>query len=619
MIMGAKKRYLLFLVVDSMIATFSVFIGFYILAPFFLDYSLTVLIVAAVILLVSHHIYAYVFNLYHRAWQFASVRELISIAQAVTCSVLTAYIITLLLFESSFTRLMLITWMMHLILIGSSRLSWRVLAYHMNGNYLKSTTLTKTLIVGVGKGGSILIKQMLDSPGMGMNPVVAVDDDTLKQRMEVAGGVRVEGTRDDIQRLIKKYGIQKVIIAIPSLSKTELRKINELSIYDGVSVMTMPSINGVLSGKIEVNTLKTVEVEDLLGRDPVELDTDGIEEQVLDRTILITGAGGSIGSELVRQIAKFHPRQILLLGNGENSIYTILEEVSDKKDNIEYIPVIADVQNRDRMFEVFDKYKPDIVYHAAAHKHVPMMEYNPREAVKNNIIGTKNTAEAACHFKAKKFVMISTDKAVNPPNVMGATKRMAEMTVQALNKNCEHTTLVAVRFGNVLGSRGSVIPKFKKQIQLGGPITVTDSRMTRYFMTIPEASRLVIQAGTIAEGGEVFVLDMGEPMKITDLAENMIKLSGFSVEDIEIDYIGLRPGEKLYEELLNEDEIHPEQVYEKIYRGKVSETSLSAIENQIQKLLASEESSVKENILAFISKEQMPITVDNVIPIEQGL
>lgn len=616
--MGVKKRFLLFLVADSLIATFSVFIGYYILEPFFLEYSLPVLLVAAVILLVSHHIFAYIFNLYHRAWQFASVREMISIAQAVTCSVLTSYIIILMIFEFSFTRLMIITWMMHLILIGASRLSWRVVAYHINGNYIRTTALTKTLVVGVGKGGSVLIKQMLESPAIGMNPVVAVDDDPLKQRMEVCGGVRVEGTRDDIQRLIKKYGIQKVIIAIPSLNKNELRKINELSLHDGVEVMTMPSINGVLSGKIEVNILKKVEVEDLLGREPVELDTDGIEDQVMDRTILITGAGGSIGSELVRQIAKFHPRQILLLGNGENSIYTILEEVSSKKDNIKYIPVIADVQNRERMFEVFSKYRPDIVYHAAAHKHVPMMEYNPREAVKNNIVGTKNTAEAACRFKAKKFVMISTDKAVNPPNVMGATKRMAEMIVQALNKNCEETTLVAVRFGNVLGSRGSVIPKFKQQILAGGPVTVTDERMTRYFMTIPEASRLVIQAGTIAAGGEVFVLDMGEPMKITDLAKNMIRLSGFTEDDIEINYIGLRPGEKLYEELLSEDEIHPEQVYEKIYRGKVSETPLSDIEQHIQELLQAEENSVKEKILSFINKDKAVKNSENVIPLEIG-
>ena len=616
--MGVKKRFLLFLVADSLIATFSVFIGYYILEPFFLEYSLPVLLVAPVILLVSHHIFAYIFNLYHRAWQFASVREMISIAQAVTCSVLASYIIILLIFEFSFTRLMIITWMMHLILIGASRLSWRVVAYHINGNYIRTTTLTKTLVVGVGKGGSVLIKQMLESPAIGMNPVVAVDDDPLKQRMEVCGGVRVEGTRDDIQRLIKKYGIQKVIIAIPSLNKNELRKINELSLHDGVEVMTMPSINGVLSGKIEVNILKKVEVEDLLGREPVELDTDGIEDQVMDRTILITGAGGSIGSELVRQIAKFHPRQILLLGNGENSIYTILEEVSSKKDNIKYIPVIADVQNRERMFEIFSKYRPDIVYHAAAHKHVPMMEYNPREAVKNNIVGTKNTAEAACRFKAKKFVMFSTDKAVNPPNVMGATKRMAEMIVQALNKNCEETTLVAVRFGNVLGSRGSVIPKFKQQILAGGPVTVTDERMTRYFMTIPEASRLVIQAGTIAAGGEVFVLDMGEPMKITDLAKNMIRLSGFTEDDIEINYIGLRPGEKLYEELLSEDEIHPEQVYEKIYRGKVSETPLSDIEQHIQELLQAEENSVKEKILSFINKDKAVKNNENVIPLEIG-
>src|SRR5699024_974399 len=293
LIMGVKKRFLLFLVADSLIVTTAVLIGYYILEPFFLEYSPPVLLVAAVILLVSHHIFAYIFNLYHRAWQFASVREMISIAQSVTCSVLTSYIIILMIFEFSFTRLMIITWMMHLILIGASRLSWRVVAYHINGNYIRTTALTKTLVVGVGKGGSVLIKQMLESPAIGMNPVVAVDDDPMKQRMEVCGGVRVEGTRDDIQRLIKKYDIQKVIIAIPSVTKNELRKINELSLQDGVEVMTMPSINGVLSGKIEVNILRKVEVEDLLGREPVELDTDGIEDQVMDRTILITGAGGS--------------------------------------------------------------------------------------------------------------------------------------------------------------------------------------------------------------------------------------------------------------------------------------------------------------------------------------
>lgn len=602
--MGAKKRYFLFLFVDSLIVTFSVFIGYYILMPFFSDYSLTVLGVTAVLLLVNHHLFAYIFNLYHRAWEYASVRELISITQAVSASVMATTVLIYMLFDIAFMRLMLVTWMMHMLFIGGSRLSWKVLNYELNGRKAHRTEMTRTLVFGGGRGGSILIKQMLADPDMGMNPVVVADDDPFKRNLEICGGVKVEGGREDVRKLVDKYDIKKVVIAIPSLTKTELKRVHEAVSLEGIDVLTMPSIEGVMSGKLEVSALRHVQVEDLLGREPVELDIKGIEDQVADKTILVTGAGGSIGSEIVRQIAKFQPRQILLLGHGENSIYTILEEVLEKKDdNISYVPIIADVQNRKRMFEVFEKYRPDMVYHAAAHKHVPMMEYNSREAVKNNVIGTKNTAEAACRYKAKKFVMISTDKAVNPPNVMGATKRMAEMIVQALDRGCDSTTLVAVRFGNVLGSRGSVVPKFRKQIQAGGPITVTDPRMTRYFMTIPEASRLVIQASTIAEGGEVFVLDMGEPVKIVDLAKNMIRLCGFTENEIGIEFVGIRPGEKLYEELLKENEIHPEQVYEKIYRGRVTESSLSLIEAQIKQFLSIDENEMKERIIQFVRQE----------------
>ncbi|HBV22301.1 MAG TPA: hypothetical protein DEB42_00720 [Jeotgalicoccus sp.] len=582
--MGAKERYFLLLFIDSIIVTFSVFAGYYILAPFFLAYTLPELAVTSVVLLISHHVFAYIFNLYHRAWEYASVRELISITQAVTASIVTTYILNILIFQTSFTRLMVITWMMHLILIGGSRLSWRVWRKYFVGKSSSKTPLTRTLIVGAGKGGSMLVKQMLDTPSMGMNPIVAVDDDLAKQRMEINGGIKVEGRRDDIQHLINKYDIQKVVIAIPSLSKSELKEIHGLAVTDNVEVMIMPNIDDIMSGRVEVNTLKKVEVEDLLGREPVELDNEGIEDQIRDKVVLVTGAGGSIGSEIVRQITKFQPRKIILVGHGENSIYTILEEVNALRNNIDYVPIIADIQDRDRIFQVFENYKPDFVYHAAAHKHVPLMEYNPVEAVKNNILGTKNTAEAACEHGTTKFVMISTDKAVNPPNVMGATKRIAEMIVQALNEKHPNTTLVAVRFGNVLGSRGSVIPKFRNQIELGGPITITDERMTRYFMTIPEASRLVIQAGNLAVGGEVFVLDMGEPVKIMDLAKNMIKLSGYSEEEIKIEVTGIRPGEKLYEELLNEDEIHPDQVYEKIYRGKVEIKSMEELEKLINKI-----------------------------------
>ncbi|MEK4555308.1 polysaccharide biosynthesis protein [Jeotgalicoccus sp. FSL K6-3177] len=596
--MGAKERYFLLLLVDSIIVTFSVFAGYYILAPFFLAYTLPELAVTSIVLLISHHVFAYIFNLYHRAWEYASVRELISITQAVSSSIITTYILNILIFQTSFTRLMIITWMMHLILIGGSRLSWRVWRKYFVGQSSKKSKLVRTLIVGAGKGGSMLVKQMLDTPSMGMNPIVAVDDDNSKQQMELNGGVRVEGKRTDIQQLIKKYDIQKVVIAIPSLSKSVLKEIHSLAIADGVDVMIMPNIDDIMAGRVEVNALKKVEVEDLLGREPVELDTEGIEEQVRDKVILITGAGGSIGSEIVRQITKFQPRKIVMLGHGENSIYSILEEVTSLNNLIEYIPIIADIQDRERIFTVFEEYQPDIVYHAAAHKHVPLMEYNPIEAVKNNILGTKNCAEAACKYGVIKFVMISTDKAVNPPNVMGASKRVAEMVVQSLNKLYPETTLVAVRFGNVLGSRGSVIPKFRKQIEAGGPITITDERMTRYFMTIPEASRLVIQAGTIANGGEVFVLDMGESVKIIDLAKNMIKLSGYSEDEIGIEIAGIRPGEKLFEELLSEDEIHPDQVYEKIYIGKTNQE----FNVDIDSLLLSKD--IKSTLIKIANKDK---------------
>ena len=598
--MGAKERYFLLLLVDSIIVTFSVFAGYFILAPFFLAYTLPELAVTSIVLLISHHIFAYVFNLYHRAWEYASVRELISITQAVTASIVTTYILNLLIFQTSFTRLMVITWMMHLILIGGSRLSWRVWRKYFIGKSSKETKMVRTLIVGAGKGGSMLVKQMLDTPAMGMNPIVAVDDDPYKQKMDLNGGVKVEGKREDIHQLIKKYDIQKVVIAIPSLSKSELKEIHSLAITDNVDVMVMPNIDDIMSGRVEVNELKKVEVEDLLGREPVELDSKGIEEQVRDRIVLVTGAGGSIGSEIVRQITKFQPRKIILLGHGENSIYTILEEMNSLKNNIEYLPIIADIQDRERIMEVFQEYKPNIVYHAAAHKHVPLMEYNPKEAIKNNIIGTKNTAEAACINGTLNFVMISTDKAVNPPNVMGASKRIAEMLVQSLDKKYLNTTLVAVRFGNVLGSRGSVIPKFKKQIEMGGPLTITDERMTRYFMTIPEASRLVIQAGSLANGGEIFVLDMGEPVKIIDLARNMIRLSGYSEEDIKIEVTGIRPGEKLFEELLNKNEIHPDQIYEKIYIGKSEKKDYQEIVNIIDDII--KENDTKIAILKYVNK-----------------
>ncbi|WP_239752721.1 nucleoside-diphosphate sugar epimerase/dehydratase [Mammaliicoccus sp. J-M40] len=594
-VISAKQRLVMLLIIDSLIVTFSVFLGYYILEPFFEGYSTKILILSSIILLVSHHIFAQIFDLYHRAWEYASVSELILIVKAITGSIVaTAIIVPLLTLQPPFLRLYFITWMMHLLLIGGSRLSWRV---YRKSFINKNVKKKPTLIVGGGRGGSLLIRQMRNTPYMGMEPVLVVDDDPNKQKMSIATGVKVQGYITDIPDLVKKFNIKKIIIAIPTLSQSRLREINQLCEGQNVEVFKMPNIENVMSGDLEVNQLKKVQVEDLLGRDPVELDMNSISKELTHKTILVTGAGGSIGSEICRQVCKFKPERIILLGHGENSIYHIHQELSGfYKDETEIIPIIADVQDKERMKEVMETYKPYVVYHAAAHKHVPLMEYNPKEAIKNNVLGTRNTAEAAKLAEVSKFVMVSTDKAVNPPNVMGATKRIAEMIIQSMNNETSKTDFVAVRFGNVLGSRGSVIPLFKKQIEAGGPVTVTHPEMTRYFMTIPEASRLVLQAGALAIGGEVFVLDMGKPVKIVDLAKNLIRLSGYKEEDIGIEFSGIRPGEKLFEELLNKDEIHPEQVYEKIYRGKVRDINLEEVDEFIKDIF---DNFTKEKIIDF--------------------
>lgn len=594
-----RQRLMLLILVDSLIVTFSVFLGYYILEPYFAKYSTKLLIFSAVTLLTTHHIFAYIFNLYHRAWEYASVNELLLIVKSVTYSIITTMIIILFLTNGGvFVRLYLITWMMHLILIGGSRLSWRVYRRTFMKNDYKKIPV---LIVGAGQGGSLLIRQMARSPYMGMEPVVIVDDDPNKQNISLTTNVKVEGIIDDIPKLVYQYKIKKIIIATPTLPKPRLQDISTLTGNMKIEVLKMPNIESVMTGDLEVSQLKKVSVEDLLGREPVELDMAMISEELTHQTILVTGAGGSIGSEICRQVCHFKPERIILLGHGENSIYMIHQElVNLYKNEIDIIPIIADIQDRKRMFQIMQGYQPYVVYHAAAHKHVPLMEYNPEEAVKNNVFGTKNTAEASKKAGVAKFVMISTDKAVNPPNVMGASKRIAEMIIQSLNDESSHTDFVAVRFGNVLGSRGSVIPLFKKQIEAGGPVTVTDPEMTRYFMTIPEASRLVLQAGALAEGGEVFVLDMGEPVKIVDLAKNLIRLSGKRESEIGIEFTGIRPGEKLYEELLNEDEIHPEQVYEKIYRGKVKKVN----SNEIVHILTTLTNDLtKDKILNFANKK----------------
>ncbi|MCU1959567.1 polysaccharide biosynthesis protein [Enterococcus faecium] len=539
--------------------------------------------------------YGSLFKVFTRINRYTNLREIIAIFSSLSASAASSILILMFINRRYSLRLVIFAYLLSLLLIIGSRLIWRIYIETKNMRYVSADSAKNTLIVGAGEGGRILYNSFLGSKTAQNIHVVGFVDDDPNKRNTYLSGKKVLGALKDIPELIEKYDIQMVTIAIPSLSRKKLRRIFELVESARVKVNTMPSIEELASGKISVSKLKTIDVVDLLGRDEVKLDIESIKDQITDKVILVTGAGGSIGSEICRQIIQFNPAKLLLLGHGENSIYLIDRELRTHHQNCptEIVPIIADIQDREKINEIMEQYHPDIVYHAAAHKHVPLMEYNPKEAVKNNIFGTKNVAEAAKAAKVKNFVMVSTDKANNPPNVMGSTKRIAEMIVTGLNEEgC--TKFSAVRFGNVLGSRGSVIPVFREQIAQGGPVTVTDFRMTRYFMTIPEASRLVIQSGALAKGGEIFILDMSEPVKIVDLAKNMIRLSGYSEDEIEIIETGIRPGEKLYEELLLDKERNDEAVYEKIFVGNIKGYSMQTVMEFVKSLPQDDEQLAKE-------------------------
>ncbi|WP_421663826.1 polysaccharide biosynthesis protein [Lysinibacillus telephonicus] len=592
--MSYQKRYIVFFLIDSCIVISAIFMSYWLLHPTLNVYSDKLIVLSAVTLLITHHIAAYCFHLYDRVWSVASVLELLTIGYAVTISVSAASILQFIIDQDIYFRVMAVTWMLHIIMIGGSRFVLRL--FHDKDSFRNNNNLKRVLIVGAGQGGTMLVRNLLHDPTPDSMPIVFVDDDPNKQQLKIMN-ITVVGTTKDIPRVVEKYQIDEIIIAIPSLGKFGIRSIYERCAKLNIKVKIMPKIEDVMTGKVSVNEIKEVNIEDLLGRNEVKLDMAAISNKISGKIILVTGAGGSIGSEICRQVLRFQPEKLILLGHGENSIYNIHMELSQKvSDETRIFPVIADIQDRNRIFEIVSEHKPDVIYHAAAHKHVPLMEENPKEAVKNNIFGTKNVAEAAHEYQVSNFVMISTDKAVNPTNVMGATKRIAEMIVQnlALKSN---TNFAAVRFGNVLGSRGSVVPRFKEQISIGGPVTVTHPEMTRYFMTIPEASRLVLQAGALARGGEVFVLDMGEPVKIVDLARNLIQLSGFTEEEIQIQFTGIRPGEKMYEELLKEEEIQEEYIYPKIHVGKANMLDETSLLNLISSLLALDNRDLKDTLL----------------------
>lgn len=496
----------------------------------------------------------YVFHLYHSLWAYAGMTEMQNIVSACILSSI-AQMLGILLIGGHMPRSYYPLYGVFLLLITLfSRFMYRMIRIKRNQyRAKKSGTMQNIMIIGAGEAGNGIIKEIVTSRYLTSTAKCVIDDNPEKIGKFIHG-VKVVGNREYIIEAVKLYSIDQIIIAIPSLRKSEIKDIIMLCKETECDIKILPGIYQMVKGEVTVNQLRDVAVEDLLGREPVEVDIESIMGYVTNQVILVTGGGGSIGSELCRQIAEHNPKQLIIVDFYENNAYEIQQELIRKYPELDLVVLIASVRNTNRMNMIMRTYHPEIVYHAAAHKHVPLMEESPNEAVKNNVFGTMKTAIAAGENGVKRFVLISTDKAVNPTNIMGATKRICEMMIQSYNR-VYPTEFVAVRFGNVLGSNGSVIPLFRKQIEEGGPVTVTHKEIVRYFMTIPEAISLVLQAGAYAKGGEIFVLDMGEPVRIWDLARNMIRLSGFVPdEDIKIVFTGLRPGEKLYEEILMDEE-----------------------------------------------------------------
>ncbi|MRR54723.1 MAG: polysaccharide biosynthesis protein [Deltaproteobacteria bacterium] len=527
-------------------------------------------------------------GMYRNLWCYPSVRDAWVLARVVTISatVTSVPFIYLLRDLPNVWSLVVMDWILLLFLIFASRLIRQ--HFRAPGQVCEPHGKCPALIVGAGQAGSLLLKEIDRLPRSPYKVLGFIDDDPAKQGMFLHG-VRVEGTVGQLREIVSRLAIEEVIIAIPSAEGKKLRAIVAACKEAGVRFKTLPYLPDIINGKISVSQVKDVEITDLLGREPVMLDEEAIRHFLKGEMILVTGAAGSIGSEICRQIAKFGPEQLLLLDHAETPLYHIHRELAEAFPDLSVIPIIGDVKNRDKLAAVFGEYLPDVVFHAAAYKHVPMMESNQFEAVTNNIGGTKILADVSHQFGVRNFVMISTDKAVNPANVMGASKRAAEMYIQALAGK-SRTRFTTVRFGNVLGSNGSVIPLFMEQIKNGGPVTVTDPKVIRYFMTIPEASQLVLQAACLGKGGEIFVLDMGEPVRIVDLAEELIRLSGLvPYEDIEIVFTGLRPGEKMFEELLGQGEGVLPTSHEKIRVLAAVETDFVTLHNEVKQLLETAE------------------------------
>lgn len=567
-----KNRVALLVVLDILIVSVTGFLALYIRYDFRFSQMDMYYVRTELRYLPANLLFALIlfvlFRLYRSVWSFASSTELLNVIGACSASIALQMVILAVLKVRMPISYYLIKYFLLIMGIGALRFTYRILRMFQERRIgFKADARRNTMVVGAGEAGAMVIKEFQNSRYLDQKVCCVIDDNEAKQGKYLRG-VKIMGTRNDIGFLAREMNVDEIIVALPSVPQPEVREILQICQETGCKLKVLPGIYQMINGEVSVSRLRKVEIEDLLGRAPIKLRVESVMDYVAGKTILVTGGGGSIGSELCRQIAAHNPKRLVIVDIYENNAYEIQQELIRRYPELDLAVLIASVRNAHRINNIFETYRPDIVYHAAAHKHVPLMENSPNEAVKNNVFGTYTTAQAADRYGVSRFVLISTDKAVNPTNVMGASKRICEMIIQMMNHRSK-TDFVAVRFGNVLGSNGSVIPLFKKQIEQGGPVTVTHPDIIRYFMTIPEAVSLVLQAGALAKGGEIFVLDMGEPVKILDLAENLIRLSGYKpFEEIQIEFTGLRPGEKLYEELLMSEEGLKETENKLIHIGK---------------------------------------------------
>jgi len=550
-------------------------------------------------------IYRY-FDLYNSLWSYASIEELLKILVAVIVANVFGVIYLIYMGERLYFGIYLTSMVFEIAIVSSIRFSYRLIRSLKNRKiFMKQDLEKKILIIGSGSTATLIATE-IKNHALNYGQVIGFIDEDAKKLNKTIAGVKVLGNNYDIGSIVHKFNVNEIIIATPTTDPTTLRMIISESKRTTAKVRIVPGIREMIDGQVSLSKIRDVEIEDLLGRDTINLNIREVVTYLEGKVILVTGGGGSIGSELCRQIARFSPGKLIILDNYENNAYEIQNElINDYENKINLDVIIASVRDREEVFSIIELYHPDVIFHAAAHKHVPLMERSPWEAIKNNVFGTKNVAEAAHQFGIDRFVMVSTDKAVNPTNIMGASKRICEMIIQGLARQSK-TKFTAVRFGNVLGSNGSVVPLFKKQIKEGGPVTVTHKEIIRYFMTIPEAAQLVIQSGAIAKGGEIFVLDMGQPVKIYDLAVDLIKLSGLKLnEDIEIEIIGLRPGEKLYEELLMDEEGLTETRFEKIRVGKPGDIDYALLKKSLEEL---------KPLLKLSNQKELIKMVKNIVP-----